>query len=140
MDHPEENGVWCDVRSNEIIAGHPALFLDRDGTIIDLIDYLSDPRQVVLIPGMVSLLHDFRVAGKAIVMVTNQSGVGRGYFGWKEFAAVQNRIYELLAEENLWIDAVYACSHPPSSAGGPENSEFRKPAPGMLFQASAEMG
>ena len=140
MDSAEERGSWCVIRSGKLAPGHPALFLDRDGTIIDLIDYLSDPSQVVLIPNMVTLLRNARAAGRAIVMVTNQSGVGRGYYGWKEFEAVQNRIYELLAAENLSIDAIYACSHPPASAGGPKGSAYRKPAPGMLLKASVDLG
>ena len=139
MESAEESGIWCEIRSRKMEAGHPALFLDRDGTVIDLIDYLSDPSQVVLIPNIFKLLRNARAAGTAIVMVTNQSGVGRGYYGWKEFEAVQNRGYELLAAENLSIDAIYACSHPPSSAGGPKDSVYRKPAPGMLLQASVDL-
>lgn len=134
-----EDGLWCDVRRAEGWNDGPALFLDRDGTLIDLVDYLADPKDVRLIDAAAQLVRRGNRAGIAVVIVTNQSGIGRGYYDWDAFRAVQDRIDALLAETGAQIDAVYACPHPPPSAGGPPRSAFRKPAPGMLLRANEDL-
>ena len=72
----------------------PALFLDRDGTIVDDPGYLSDPDKLVLLPGAVPALRRFAEAGYALVLVTNQSGIGRGYFDWADYERVAARLRE----------------------------------------------
>ena len=112
----------------------PGLFLDRDGTLMEDPGYVSDPDQVRLIPGVVDALKRFRAANYALVVVTNQSGIGRGLYGWDDYEAVAARLAGLLAGEGVVVDAVLACAHAPD-----ENPPctWRKPAPGMIHEAAA---
>jgi D-glycero-D-manno-heptose 1,7-bisphosphate phosphatase len=135
----EPDGIWCDVRTPAFPPNRPALFLDRDGTLIDLVDYLSSPADVRLIDDAVDAVRSANAAGTAVVVVTNQSGIGRGYYDWNAFEAVQKKLYELLEAANARIDAAYACSHPPPDSGGPADSLYRKPAPGMLMRAGKDL-
>jgi D-glycero-D-manno-heptose 1,7-bisphosphate phosphatase len=135
----EPDGIWCDVRTTDFLPLRPALFLDRDGTLIDLVDYISSPDDVRLIDDAVAAVKSANAAGVAAVIVTNQSGIGRGYYDWAAFEAVQTRMYELLEAAGAWVDAAYACPHPPADAGGPENSLYRKPAPGMFLRAGTDL-
>ena len=85
-----ENGdLWCEILSPGFPEESPALFLDRDGTLIELADYLSDPDGVTLIETAVADIRGANIGGHAVVIVTNQSGIGRGYYGWDDFCAVQ---------------------------------------------------
>ena len=133
-------GLWRDIRVPGRRENAPALFLDRDGTLIDLVDYLSDPAEVRLIEGVVEIVREANLTGVAVVVVTNQSGIGRHYYDWNAFEAVQNRLYDLLGGANAFVDAVYACSDLPPGAGGAAISVFRKPAPGMLLRARDDLG
>jgi D-glycero-D-manno-heptose 1,7-bisphosphate phosphatase len=112
---------------------HKAVFLDRDGTLIVDTGYCSDPADVKLIDGVQELLRRLKQAGFKLVVVTNQSGIGRGYFGECEFWAVQKEL-ERQAGGDL-IDATYFCADTPESA-----SERRKPNPGMLLEAANDLG
>ena len=114
----------------------PAAFLDRDGTIIVEREYLADPDGVELLPGSVTALHTLRRLGYALVVVTNQSGIGRGYYTEKEFFSVQQRLNEMLAVENIHFDAIYFCPHHPDFTG---KCECRKPGPGMYQRAQQEL-
>ena len=135
-----ENGdLWVEVRSPDFSKNRPALFLDRDGTLIELVDYLSDPADVVLVDAVIDDVAEANASGHAVVVVTNQSGIGRGYYDWASFQAVQNRMLELLEHRGCRVDAVYACPHPPPDAGGPKHSRYRKPASGMLFRAAGDL-
>ncbi len=110
----------------------PTLFLDRDGVIIEDTDYISDPARVSLIPGAAAALARARDAGFRLVVLTNQSGIGRGYYTDRDFAAVQMRVDHLLAEAGIVLDAVYYCPHAPEAA-----CNCRKPRPGLLDAAAA---
>ena len=134
------DGLWSDVRSAGFPRGRPALFADRDGTLIDHVHYISDPKYVQPVAAAVDAVRAANAAGWAVVVVTNQSAIGRGYFGWEAFEAVQDRLYALFAEAGATIDAAYAASHPPPDAGGPEASPWRKPAPGMFLRAAEDLG
>ena len=114
----------------------PALFLDRDGTLIEDHGYLADPAGVRLLPAVAAALRRFRDAGYALVLVTNQSGIGRGFYGWDDYEAVAARLRELLAEEGMELDAELACAHTP----GVEGCTWRKPGPGMLVEAARQLG
>ncbi|HEX9106925.1 MAG TPA: HAD family hydrolase [Longimicrobiales bacterium] len=114
----------------------PAAFLDRDGTIMVERGFLADPAGVELLPGALEGLRALREAGYALVIVTNQSGIARGYFGEPEFRAVQARLEELLAGEGISLDGVYLCPHHPDS--GPA-CNCRKPAPGLYRRAAEEL-
>lgn len=135
----EPDGIWCDVRTTGFPPDRPALFLDRDGTLIELVDYLSEPDDVRLIDPAVEAVRMANAAGIAVVIVTNQSGIGRGYYDWPDFEAVQARLYALMAAAGAVIDSAYACPHPPPEAGGPKTSAYRKPAPGMLLRAGRDL-
>ena len=134
------DGLWRDIRSKEAPRSRPALFLDRDGTLIELVPYLSDPAGVALIAGGVRSARAANEAGWALIIVTNQSGVGRGLYRWEDVDAVQARLYEMLAQAGVRIDAAYAAGHAPRDAGGPARSAWRKPAPGMFFRARDDLG
>lgn len=120
----------------------PAIFLDRDGTLNEEVDYLSDPEQLVLIPGAAAAVARLNAKGIPVVVVTNQSGIGRGRFGWQDFAAVMSRMGTLMALENAWIDAVYASPHHELGQGeyAVVDHPERKPNPGMLVRAAEEHG
>jgi D-glycero-D-manno-heptose 1,7-bisphosphate phosphatase len=120
----------------------PAFFLDRDGTLNEEVDFLSDPEQLVLIPGAAAAVARLNGLGVPVVVVTNQSGIGRGKYGWQDFAAVMNRMKALLAKENAWIDAVYASPHHEHALGEYAVADHpeRKPNPGMLLRAAGEHG
>jgi histidinol-phosphate phosphatase family protein len=111
------------------------VFLDRDGTVIAERHYLSDPAGVELLPGAAEGLRRMRALGLPLVLVTNQSGVGRGYFGRDAVERVHGRLIELLAAEGVALSAIYSCPHAPDEACG-----CRKPLPGLLEQAARELG
>lgn len=119
--------------------GVPALFLDRDGTIIENLPYLADPEGVRLIDGAREAIRIFRANGYAVIMVTNQSGVARGLCSPEQYRAVEARVLEVLGPGV--IDVVYACPFHPEGLGdfGREHS-WRKPAAGMLFNAADRFG
>ncbi|HEY8468342.1 MAG TPA: HAD family hydrolase [Longimicrobiales bacterium] len=118
-------------------AGRPAVFLDRDGTLVVERYYLADPARVELVEGAAAALRELAAAGYALVVVTNQSGIARGLYGEAEFRAVQRRIEELLRREGVELDGVYHCPHHPDYTGP---CECRKPAPGLYRQAARELG
>lgn len=113
---------------------NPGLFLDRDGVVVDLVDHLSDPRQVRLKDGLVPLLRRARELSYKIVLITNQSGLGRGRFEWKDFDAVQAEMSRQLAAHGAWLDDVENAPHFPDSAHlwGKLYPHKRKPGAAML--------
>jgi D-glycero-D-manno-heptose 1,7-bisphosphate phosphatase len=112
----------------------PGLFLDRDGTLIADPGYIAAPEMVELIPGVGAALKRFRSSGFALVVVTSQSGIGRGFYGWADYDAVAKRVEDLLADEGAIFDAVVACGHSPEAGAA---CGWRKPAPGMILEAAA---
>jgi D-glycero-D-manno-heptose 1,7-bisphosphate phosphatase len=121
--------------------GKPAAFLDRDGTIIKHVFYLSDPAQVRLLPGAAEAIRRLRGAGFACVVVTNQSGIGRGMFTEERLGLIHDEMTRRLAAEGAALDAIYYCPEPPAG-GDPTVVEHpdRKPGPGMLFRAAERLG
>ncbi len=114
-----------------------AVFFDRDGTLIDDEHYLADPTRVRLRPGATAAVNAVRAAGLLAIVITNQSGIGRGLFGEAEYEAVRARLDELLAADGAVLDASYHCPHAPGV--GPA-CDCRKPAPGLFRRAAAEHG
>lgn len=112
----------------------PAVFLDRDGTIIEEKGFLNDLAQIAILPTVVDALRLLRENGFATVVVSNQSGVARGYFDDDAVRAVNDDIARRFANDGVAIDAWYWCSH------YDEDCACRKPAPGMIHQAVAEHG
>jgi D-glycero-D-manno-heptose 1,7-bisphosphate phosphatase len=111
------------------------LLFDRDDTLLDDPGYLSDPDKVKFLPGALEGLERFHQEGWPLVMVTNQSGVGRGYFGLKEVRAVHTRLEELLAESGVKLAGIYLCPHAPD-----EGCRCRKPETQLAEQAAGELG
>jgi D-glycero-D-manno-heptose 1,7-bisphosphate phosphatase len=137
----DSEGVWCEVRSSSR-GGDAALFLDRDGVVVEEVDYLCSAEDVVVVPGAVEVIHAANRKNIPIVLVTNQGGIGRGLYGWSEFLAVQNTICSLLESQGARLDAVYACPHHPKGKGDflhPDHPA-RKPNPGMISRAAADLG
>ena len=112
-----------------------AVFLDRDGVMIEQVAYLSRPDQVALIPGAAEALRLIHRHGDLAVVISNQSGVGRGYFSAADVDAVHDRIQQLLAEQGESVDAYYYCPHAPNEA-----CSCRKPSPEMILRAAERFG
>jgi D-glycero-D-manno-heptose 1,7-bisphosphate phosphatase len=119
----------------------PAVFLDRDGVVVEEVGYLHKPGDVRLIPGALESIASFNQAGLLVVMVTNQAGIARGYYGWEEFEEVQQEIESALDQQGGWLDGVWACAyHTDGNAplAHPDHP-FRKPNPGMILDALGVM-
>ncbi len=121
--------------------GRPAVFLDRDGTIVEQVHYLSDPEKVRLLPGAGEALRQLRGAGYALVAITNQSAIGRGMITVGQYEAVNAAMARQLGDEGVALDAVYYCPETPT---GDDRTAIthgdRKPGPGMLIRASKDLG
>jgi D-glycero-D-manno-heptose 1,7-bisphosphate phosphatase len=113
-----------------------ALFLDRDGTIIADAHYPSDPAQVRLLPGAGAAVARANAAGIPVVVVTNQSGIGRGLITQAQYEAVAQRVNALLALDAARADATYHCPHWPERDGP---CECRKPGIGMHRDAASAL-
>ena len=111
------------------------VFLDRDGTLNWDPGYLNDPAAMRLLPGVGPAVARLNQAGLKAVLVTNQSGVGRGIISIKVLGAIHQRLQELLAESGAWLDGIYACLHRPD-----EGCDCRKPASGLVAQARRDLG
>lgn len=111
------------------------VLLDRDGTINVERHYLSDPDQLELYPGVGLALARLKALGYGLVVVTNQSGIARGYFDLATLARIHDRLRALLADFDVGLDGIYLCPHGPD-----EDCACRKPLPGMVEQAVAELG
>src|SRR3954471_9581417 len=109
----------------------PAIFVDRDGTIMRDVDYCGDPAEVELLEGAAEALHNLKSRGFKIIVVTNQSGIGRGYFDEKQYRAVEAEVYRQIGKDG--IDTTYYCPHLPE-----EGCECRKPSPALVFQAARD--
>lgn len=116
-------------------AGRPAVFLDRDGTLIEDPGYLADPAGVVLLPGTATALRALEARGFLRIVITNQSGIGRGLFGEPEFRAVQAEVERQLDEQGATVDAVYHCPHQAS-----DGCACRKPGTALHLAAAARFG
>lgn len=111
------------------------VLLDRDGTINVECDYLSRPDQLVLLPGVGQALRKLRALGFGLAVLTNQSGVARGYFDLETVSRIHARLRAMLEEENVVLDGIYLCPHGPD-----DDCACRKPRTGMADQAIAEHG
>ncbi len=127
-------------RPTELQSG-PALFLDRDGTVMIDTGYPRRPDEVIVIREILPAIRAANAAGMPVVMVTNQSGIARGLLGWPNFAAVNARLVELLAAEGCTLSAVLACAYFRSSDPALDFADhpMRKPNPGMLLLAAERL-
>ena len=111
----------------------PAVFLDRDGTIAEEVGYLNHVSRFRMFPFVAAAIHRLNEVGLPVIVVTNQSGVGRGYFPESLVHSVNELMTQQLAKEAAKIDAIYYCPHTSS-----ENCNCRKPKTGMLDRAARE--
>ena len=111
------------------------VLLDRDGTLIEERHYLHDPEGVVLLPGVGEGLHRLQCAGYLLGVVTNQAGIGRGYYDEAAMHAVNDRMCKLLAAYDVRLDGIWFCPHAPDAG-----CSCRKPAPGMVLAAAQKLG
>lgn len=118
-----------------------AVFLDKDGTLIDDVPYNVDPKRVTLAEGAGSALRELKAHGYSLIVVSNQAGVALGRFSLRALGAVEQRVQELLRPSGVAIDAFYYCPHLPQAP----NVRFavrclcRKPQPGLLRQAAHDL-
>jgi len=109
----------------------PAIFIDRDGTIMQDADYCSDAREVKIFPRVAEALRRLKSKGFKLIIITNQSGIGRGFFTVEQYRAVEAEVLRQLGDG--LIDATYFCPDVPG-----QHSSCRKPAPGMIVEATRE--
>jgi D-glycero-D-manno-heptose 1,7-bisphosphate phosphatase len=135
-------GVWLRIPDAALPAPSPALFLDRDGVIVEDPGYLSRASRMVIIAGAVELIALANTRNIPVVEVTNQAGIGRGYYGWSEFAEVETALGRELARGGAAIDGVFACPYHREGIGSWAHPAHpcRKPRPGMLLAAARLMG
>lgn len=117
-----------------------AIFLDKDGTLVDNLPYNVDPARIALSIGAGAGLRIFAQLGYRLFVVSNQAGVARGYFSEAALAPVADRLAVLLDREQVALQGFYYCPHHPDGISAPYRCECacRKPMPGMLLQAAAE--
>lgn len=131
------DGLWQAVRPESVgrYSKTPALFLDRDGVINTDVDYVYRLEELEILMGASDLVRRANEGGMPVVIVTNQSGVGRGFFDWEQFHVFMTALEEKLGSHNAYIDAAFACpfhkdAKPPYDI---DDHPGRKPNPGMIL-------
>jgi histidinol-phosphate phosphatase family protein len=117
------------------MAGKPAVFVDRDGTINRDVPYCSHPDQFELLPGTAEAIRLLNESGFQVIVVTNQSGVGRGYFTEETLGRIHERMKSVISKYQAYIDGIYYCPHHPD-----DHCQCRKPEPQMVLKAALELG
>ncbi len=117
------------------ISNNSAIFLDRDGTINEELNFISKPENLFLIPKSAEAISEMRKMGFKIFVITNQSGIARGYFELQDLENINKKLIELLYEKKTFVDKIYFCPHIDEN-----NCECRKPKIGMLKKAEREFG
>ncbi len=114
-----------------------ALFLDRDGVINCDVGYACRPDQIEFVPGIFEFCQQFQAAGYLLIVVTNQSGIGRGYYTETEFLSLSEWMTAQLKQQHVSLDRIYYCPHHPIHAKGEylQKCNCRKPAPGLIIEA-----
>jgi D-glycero-D-manno-heptose 1,7-bisphosphate phosphatase len=117
-----------------------AVFLDRDGVINFDRGYVSQWSDFELLPGVVTALADLQDLGYRLIVVTNQSGIGRGFYTEGDFAALSTQLIDFLAAHDVRLTAIYHCPHHPTDAlgGYKKDCDCRKPRPGMVLRGVAD--
>jgi len=118
------------------------VFIDRDGTLTEEIGYVNHPRRLRLLPRSAEAIRRLNASGVAAVVVTNQAGIARGYFSEDVLHAVTAEMVAQLKEAGAQLDGMYVCTHHPSEGEPPYRAacDCRKPAPGLLTRAAADLG
>ena len=120
----------------------PVVFLDKDGTLVEDVPYSADPARLALLPGVAEGLSRLHAAGYRLAVVTNQSGVARGYFPESALAGVEGRLRVLMAAAGVPLAGFFYCPHHPDGSVPmyAVACDCRKPAPGLILTAAAELG
>ena len=121
--------------------GRPAVFMDRDGCLIEEAGYINHPSRVRMLPRSPAAVACLNRAGIAAVMATNQAGIARDYFSKETLEAVNAEVVRQLADHGATLDALYVCTHHPTAGQPPFRleCECRKPKPGLLLRAAADL-
>lgn len=124
------------------MTSRPAVFIDRDGTLTDEVGYVNHPSRLRLLPRSAEAIRRLNVARVPAVVVTNQAGIARGYFSEDVLSAVNQTLVAQLAQAGARLDGIYVCPHHPTEGEAPYRArcECRKPKPGLLRRAAAELG
>lgn len=136
----DDAGLWCQIDTT-VPEGSPALFLDRDGVIVVDTDYLGRAEDLRMVEGAASAIARCNALHIPVIVVTNQSGIARGYYDWNGFRAVQDALRAALKVAGGHLDGVLACAYhgdgrdPLRVAGHP----WRKPNPGMILEAGRRL-
>jgi D-glycero-D-manno-heptose 1,7-bisphosphate phosphatase len=135
-------GLWADVRCDQCAEPRPVLFVDRDGVLIEDRGYVGSAAETRVYPDAAEAVAAARAAGYRVAIVTNQSGIARGFYDWSGFAAVQGAIDAALARAGTGVDAVFACAYygegqPPYAI---TDHFWRKPNPGMILEGLRRLG
>ncbi|HEX8939878.1 MAG TPA: HAD family hydrolase [Candidatus Limnocylindrales bacterium] len=121
--------------------GRPVVFLDKDGTLVEDVPYNVDPALVRLAPGAAAGLTRLHGAGFALAVVSNQSGIARGYFPESALDGIRERLTALLAAHGIPLEGFFHCPHHPDGVNEyAVVCDCRKPAPGLVLRAAAELG
>jgi D-glycero-D-manno-heptose 1,7-bisphosphate phosphatase len=121
--------------------GAAAIFIDRDGTLTEEVGYVNHPKRLRLLPRSAEAIRRLNRAGLKAVMVTNQTGVARGYFSDEVLQAVNEELVSQLKAEGAYLDGLYVCMHHPTMGEPPYRAvcDCRKPKPGLLRRAAADL-
>jgi D-glycero-D-manno-heptose 1,7-bisphosphate phosphatase len=137
----DDAGLWCQIECTTA-QNRAALFLDRDGVVVADTRYLGRAQDLRMMDGAASAIARCNALNIPVVLVTNQSGIARGFYDWDGFRAVQAALSAALAAAGARLDAVLACAY--HAEGAPPlrsvNHPWRKPNPGMIVAAAARMG
>lgn len=122
--------------------GKPAVFLDRDGTLVEEMEFLVDPDKLRLFPGAAAAVRRLNDAGLPVVIVTNQSMIARGLASEQQLALIHERLTTMLKAAGAHLDGIYYCPHHPDVGEPPYRGpcDCRKPLPGLLYQAAGDLG
>ena len=122
--------------------GDLAVFIDRDGTLTEEVGYVNHPRRLRLLPRSAEAIRRLNRSGIKAVVVTNQSGVARGYFSEEVLQTVNGALVSQLKAEGAYLDGLYTCVHHPTLGEPPYRAvcDCRKPEPGLLRRAAADLG
>jgi D-glycero-D-manno-heptose 1,7-bisphosphate phosphatase len=136
----DDPGLWCEIDPAPP-TGRGALFLDRDGVIVADPNYLHRVQDIQLLAGAAGAIARCNALGVTVVVVTNKAGIGRGYYGWDDFHAVQKALSAELAAAGAHVDAVLACAYHGEGQGSLRvaNHPWRKPNPGMILEAASRL-
>jgi D-glycero-D-manno-heptose 1,7-bisphosphate phosphatase len=138
----QDAGLWIERRGERTFAGRPGLFLDRDGVVVQECHYLHRVEDIVLIDGVAEAIAAANAADIPVILLTNQAGIGRGYYDWAAFEAVQRSIAARLAEREAGFDLVLACAYHADAVGPLKRPDhpWRKPNRGMLDESRRLLG